>query len=772
MSRPCTLLVIGEAGQGKSTLIDHFLGATNAADRERINKLIPKGLVQTGAPKCGDDTGGVTKEPAFYPARIGKRDVILIDMPGMQAGDQTAAARPAELLDRFQKLISQTRLPITGVISCVQVGNRLTMGQDFCQKLVTKCLHGTESSEDKWSQILVVGTKADTYYCGKKSHLAKCKEWRLSYMKTVNTSEYMVTDGVRLSKCILVNVCVDAEEDDETDVDTLVKEIESLEGELAYREISDEDLCSMMNEAFGKVVVTKEELKLVREVDPYGKTFAALAGGAFVVQAANLGALVGGDAIFAGVVAGEQALGLGAAQYFTATGAAIIGAGPLVAGAVTLGGVGYLASKGYLGESLGMCVNETAKFASNPLKEGKIVYDRQESMIVDTPTLTTQITCGRRHEICAYLSSHIYTYTDDETATAHFKDNFESIGIAGVQHAAVIHSLPDDPHTPAILLVRKSTMYIAWRGTKTVMDVLIDMDCLPVASPLWHEAYPRIKVHNGMAGKLQNDFLEYIPEIQRLAAKFEVTEIIFTGHSLGGGLAQIALLAALGQKASNFRMTDPKLQPLCAETFNNAFKPVQFQAVVFGAPMIFHVDDVDGAQPEDESAAVLTLLCDGRSVNYVYDDDMVPRFPAHTKFLLQAIPNVVKAAATEWVQKEFAKGFLPASVSGYFGRQISHFTKAKLEEVLAKVGTAFHNYQHACRIIMCHETGAGVQKGVYTPEKFAELSESDWDAERSARNAKFMIEFHSVCPDCVGGYQHAIQAQRVAERVAHYERHE
>jgi hypothetical protein len=765
--------VIGEAGQGKSTLIDHFFGATNAADRERINKLIPQGLVQKGAPKCGDDTGGVTKEPAFYPARIGNRDVILIDMPGMQAGDQTAAAKPAELLDRFQKLISQTRLPITGVISCVQVGNRLTMGQDFCQKLVTKCLHGTESSEDKWSQILVVGTKADAYYCGKKSHLKKCEEWRLSFMKTVNSSECMVSDGVSLRKCILTNICVDEEEDDETDVDKLVKEIESLKGELAYREISDDALISMMNEAFGKVVVTKEDLTLVREVDPVGKTLAALAGGVIVAGAGNLGSAASTGLIYNGVVAAEAAVGLGSAEFFTATGAAVLGTGPLLVGGGLMAATGYLGSQGYLGDGIKKSVNEFGKFACNPLKQSKIVYNRQESITDDTPTLTTQINCGRRHEICAYLSSHIYTYTDDETATAHFKDHFESIGIEGVQHAAVIHSRPEDPHTTALVLVRKSTMYIAWRGTKTVIDVLIDMDCLPVACPLWHEVYPRIKVHNGMAGKLQNDFLEYMPEIQRLAAKFEVDEVFFTGHSLGGGLAQIALLAALGQKATNFRAVDPKLQHLCGETFNNAFKPVQFRAVVFAAPMIFHVDAVDGEQPEDDSASVLDHIRDGLSVNYVYGDDMVPRFPAHTKFLLRAIPNVVKAAATEWVQKEFAKGFLPASVSGYFGRQISGFTEAKLEEVLAKVATTFHNYQHACKIIMCHETSAGaatlIQTEQMTPQKFGELSENDWDAERSARNAKFMIEFHSVCPDCVGGYQHGIQARRVADRIAHYD---
>jgi hypothetical protein len=64
---------------------------------------------------------------------------------------------------------------------------------------------------------------------------------------------------------------VDEDEDDETDAKELMQEIKSFSGVLSYREASAEDLVSMMNKAFGNVVVTKEELMLERKVQPLEK---------------------------------------------------------------------------------------------------------------------------------------------------------------------------------------------------------------------------------------------------------------------------------------------------------------------------------------------------------------------------------------------------------------------------------------------------------------------------------------------------------------------
>ena len=58
-----------------------------------------------------------------------------------------------------------------------------------------------------------------------------------------------------------------------------------------------------------------------------------------------------------------------------------------------------------------------------------------------------------------------------------------------------------------------------------------------------------------------------------------------------------------------------------------------------------------------------------------------------------------------------------------------------------------------------------------TPEEFGTLSEKNWDRQKAKRNEQNILAYHSVCPHCVGQYQHAVQAERIAKRTDHFERH-
>lgn len=770
MSPPCVLMVIGEAGQGKSTLISHFFTSTDEVSLNRINKLIPEALVQTETPSCGDDTGGVTKNPAFYPAVIAGRDCILIDMPGMQAGDETAAAKPGELLTRFQAIMSQTSLPLNGVLSCVQVGNRLTMGQDFCQQLVAKCLYGDEASgTNKWDQIICVGTKKDAYYCGKKKQAERWEAWRTSFLQTMNKSKAMVDQGASLKHCILVNICVDEEEDDPTATDELDNAIQRFTGAMVYRGMSDDELVEMMNKAFGKIVIKKNELEIARKVDSFSKLMKTMMGAGAVVGSGIAGLQLGGTMTTVAVVAAEATFAAGA---ITAAGSTAIACGGVVVGTAAVCGLGKLAKNMVFGKQCSQAVNEAQNFVTSPLQHVKQVVAGEERKREQTPSLVTEIACDQQHEICAFLSSQVYSCEGSE-ATHTLHTNLQSYALkpfaSEVRHISVLHSDPADPHSPVAVLVHQATMYIAFRGTKAVVDVMTDCDCIPVSSPLWMDLCAEVKVHNGMGGRVQNEMLEFIGEMQKLVASLKVKDVIFTGHSLGGGMAHIALLAALGQKEANFRLLEEKLQKPCMDTFCG-LTPVRFFAVTFAAPMVFHFPNDDFRTIKRQAARnAIYQLRSTLAVNYVFDDDIVPRFPRHVAFLKRSIPAVIKVMASQWVEREYNLGLLPKCISAFFGSKVAKFSQTLMEEALVKIQLDLNrgNYQHACKILLCHQDSQEA-RGLQ-PEEFADHCNEEWSADRTKKNQTYIIEYHSVCPGCVGGLQRRVQAERIVERQKHYQ---
>ena len=198
------------------------------------------------------------------------------------------------------------------------------MGQDFCQLLISKSLCGI----DKWEQIMCVGTKKDTYYCGKKSQTEKWTEWQENYLNSWNACEHM--EGSEVEHCVLTNICVDDEDDDPTDVSQLVKIVQNFGSELKYRAVSDDEIIKDMNCIFKATVVTKRDLEVARKENPLGNALSTAAVGAAGAGAAVAGGVAVGSAAASGVVMAEGVLAAGA---ITATGtAAICAAG--VAGAV------------------------------------------------------------------------------------------------------------------------------------------------------------------------------------------------------------------------------------------------------------------------------------------------------------------------------------------------------------------------------------------------------------------------------------------------------
>ena len=140
------------------------------------------------------------------------------------------------------------------------------------------------------------------------------------------------------------------------------------------------------------------------------------------------------------------------------------------------------------------------------------------------------------------------------------------------------------------------------------------------------------RAHGMYANFVENTFCQYENQIVDLITKHSVKRVFFTGHSLGGGLANVAHLAVRGQLAlgqadllgSGSPWTNPKL----------AEDQVEWLACTFAAPATM-------VRPPAGTPQALIKVLDGSSYNIVYGCDAVPRGLGMLTYLDDLLKSVV-----------------------------------------------------------------------------------------------------------------------------------
>lgn len=142
--QPINMLVVGECGDGKSTLINALRNPAMSSE-----------------PLCGKNPQGVTKDIVLYRCfdLDGGIQFNLIDTPGV--GDGTVT--PVALIAMLEEFLSAGTVPggIRGVIVTTPIPDcRIKLGAQVVQIIVDKGFVAT-TGEDKYANILLTGTKAD-----------------------------------------------------------------------------------------------------------------------------------------------------------------------------------------------------------------------------------------------------------------------------------------------------------------------------------------------------------------------------------------------------------------------------------------------------------------------------------------------------------------------------------------------------------------------------------------------------------------------------------
>lgn len=134
---------------------------------------------------------------------------------------------------------------------------------------------------------------------------------------------------------------------------------------------------------------------------------------------------------------------------------------------------------------------------------------------------------------CATLCSQVYQATGPGGFTTQ---------VPGLADGEI---LAHDTHVVAKYAVQtsrdsfKRVMVVAWGGSTTPLEWALDFSAArPVASQRLHGC--SVRVHAGISALVENEFTVHAKEIAALADEHNIDELIFTGHSVGGCVAQVA----------------------------------------------------------------------------------------------------------------------------------------------------------------------------------------------------------------------------------------
>ena len=177
-------------------------------------------------------------------------------------------------------------------------------------------------------------------------------------------------------------------------------------------------------------------------------------------------------------------------------------------------------------------------------------------------------------------------------------------------------------HVPHEDNTEEIDLFLVWEGSKGALDWLTNMDYRPTPTN-----YHGVSAHGGMFAYFRNFEDQIQKEIDRVVQQpaVQIRNVILCGHSLGGGVAQIAHFQWLTASADHHWPRTEAMRGLRSNAF----------VVAFAAPSVFFVED---------STATDRLLLGQfaqQGINLVMQFDVVPLI-MNKQFVEGALWSVVR----------------------------------------------------------------------------------------------------------------------------------
>eukprot|EP00978_Attheya_sp_CCMP212_P003698 scaffold7778_cov45-Attheya_sp.AAC.1 len=260
-------------------------------------------------------------------------------------------------------------------------------------------------------------------------------------------------------------------------------------------------------------------------------------------------------------------------------------------------------------------------------KEGNVRYVPTSAMTGVESNVT---------RLCAAISGQIYGASSIED----FNLDNEDLQIKCEIIMFDTHKKLEVTSPPFVVVVMGKTMICGWRGSSTLMDWVMDVAFAPVASSRWITSAKSVRAQGGYCALIESDLSLHEHFLIKNIKDRGIEELVLTGHSLAGGLSQVAHLSIAGSRANTY-----------SPWSDSALKKLTVRSIAFSAPMTtLNLDRANDPVSVSFVQDVGSNMC-----NIIYECDPVPRGYANVTFIQalmdDAIPQIVKGIAIPRVLK-------------------------------------------------------------------------------------------------------------------------
>eukprot|EP00978_Attheya_sp_CCMP212_P021809 scaffold64129_cov51-Attheya_sp.AAC.2 len=250
-------------------------------------------------------------------------------------------------------------------------------------------------------------------------------------------------------------------------------------------------------------------------------------------------------------------------------------------------------------------------------KEGNVHYVPTSAMTGVESNIT---------RLCAAISGQIY----DASSIDDFNLNCGDLQIKCEIIMFDTHNKLEVTSPPFVVVVMGKTMICGWRGSSTLMDWIMDVAFAPVASSRWIKSAKSVRAQGGYCALIESDLSLHEDFLIKNIKDRGIEDLVMTGHSLAGGLAQVAHLSIAGSRANRY-----------SPWSDRALKNLNVRSVAFSAPMTtLNLDRANDPVSVSFVNDVGSNMC-----NIIYECDPVPRFYANVSFIYALMENAIPQIA-------------------------------------------------------------------------------------------------------------------------------
>jgi len=326
---------------------------------------------------------------------------------------------------------------------------------------------------------------------------------------------------------------------------------------------------------------------------------------------------------------------------------------------------------------------------------------------------------------CALLSAVIYeinalTYWDSHFLKKNLANSSEAV------HCYFVQEVKDRGDIPVLLVAKGLTLYVVFRGTNCGLNWATNLNANP-SQPGWLVNWtPNVCVHSGIGNLTEQCFIRNFDTISKMVEKYKIETVIYSGHSLGGAIAQTMTCMSLAKKQKYISGSEKIV------SWERAGM-VEFRAVTFAAPMIFSMPPVkDQKQRKWRESFVQHFNSRYVIKNWIFGMDLIPHLPGNIDFVVPACKYITSLK----IKKKFFAAPLFGVTEGIFGELQSQINKSDLR--------ILKQYRHIGAI--CYISSIKAPNGKDTNYTLECLLPDDFLKKAKFFEDPFIIDHHSILP--------------------------